>query len=202
MSRSLIIATGNSHKVEEFEQLLKGNPFVVLSAETCGGMPDVDENGKTFAENARLKAIALRRLAPRDAWVLADDSGLEVDALNGDPGVYSARYAGAAASDRDNIEKLLDALKGVPAEARTARFKCVLCLIDHNGSASYYEGSCEGRIATAVSGESGFGYDPVFIPEGYRESFAQLGNRVKSKLSHRARAVQAFNDKSLDLPDA
>ena len=193
MSQSLIIATGNSHKVEEFEQLLKGNPLAVLSAETCGGMPDVDENGKTFAENARLKAIALRKLAPKDAWVLADDSGLEVDALNGEPGVYSARYAGAEASDRDNIEKLLKALVDVPDAARTARFKCALCVIDPKGSVACYEGSCEGRISTKVSGESGFGYDPVFIPEGYDKSFAQLGNRVKSKLSHRARAVQAFN---------
>ena len=156
-------------------------------------MPDVDENGKTFAENARLKAIALRKLAPMDAWVLADDSGLEVDALNGWPGVYSARYAGADTNDRDNIEKLLKALEDVPAPLRQARFKCTLCVIDPNGSAAYYEGICEGCISTRVFGESGFGYDPVFIPEGYGKSFAQLGNQVKSKLSHRARAVQAFN---------
>ena len=191
--KSLIIATGNPHKVNEFEQLLKGLPFEVLSAETCGGMPEVDETGATFAENAHLKASALRAIAPQDAWALADDSGLEVDALNGAPGVYSARYAGAQASDHDNIEKLLKALVDVPTEDRTARFKCVLCIIDPEGSVSYHEGSCEGRIAMQASGADGFGYDPVFIPEGYGKSFAELGNRVKSKLSHRARAVQAFN---------
>ena len=189
---SLIIATGNSHKVNEFKQLLKVLPFEVLSAETCGGMPEVDETGTTFAENVYLKASALHMLAPRGAWVLADDSGLEVDALNGEPGVYSARYAGANASDRDNIAKLLKALKGVPPEARIARFRCSLCVIDPKGLVTDYEGSCEGHISTSVSGNSGFGYDPVFIPDGYQKSFAELGNTVKSKLSHRARAVQAM----------
>lgn len=189
---SLIIATGNSHKVEEFKQLLGDTPFDVLSAKACGGMPEVDETGKTFAENAYLKADALRRLAPEDAWVLADDSGLEVDALNGAPGIYSARYAGLNADNQDNIGKLLKALEGVPAAARTGRFKCALCVIDSKGSVAHYEGSCEGRIATAVSGTEGFGYDPVFIPEGYQQSLAKLGSAVKSQLSHRAGAVRAF----------
>ena len=191
--RSLIIATGNLHKVEEFEQLLKGDQFVVLSAHAFGGMPEVEETGKTFAENAYLKARALKKIVPEDVWLLADDSGLEVDALNGKPGVYSARYAGEGASDQDNVRKLLKALKGVPAEARAARFKCVLCVIDSRGSISYYENTCEGRIAATFSGESGFGYDPVFIPEGYQQSFAELGVAVKSELSHRARAVRAFS---------
>lgn len=191
--RPLIIATGNSHKVEEFKQLLKDDPFTVLSAKTCGGMPAVNETGKTFLENACLKARALEKITPEGAWVLADDSGLEVDTLNGEPGVYSARYAGEEASDRENIEKLLRALKGVPAKARSARFKSALCVIDTQGLVAYYEGSCEGHVAIAVSGESGFGYDPVFVPEGYQQSFAELGSAVKSKLSHRARAVKAFS---------
>ena len=190
--QSLIIATGNSHKVDEFEQLLAGSSFVVLSAKTCGSMPAVDETGKTFAANARLKARALKNRTPEGEWVLADDSGLEVDALNGEPGVYSARYAGEDAGDRDNIKKLLKALESVPTEERTARFKCVLCVIDSEGSVACYEGSCEGRIATTVSGEGGFGYDPVFIPEGYQQSFAELGSAVKSELSHRARAVESM----------
>ena len=190
--KPLIIATGNAHKVEEFEQLLEGSSFTVLSAETCGGMPRVEETGSTFAENAHLKASALLGVSPEDAWVLADDSGLEVDALKGEPGVYSARYAGADASDRDNIDKLLNALKGVPEEARTARFKCVLCVMDSSGSVVCYEGACEGRIASAASGGGGFGYDPVFIPNGYQHSFAELGSAVKGQLSHRARAVAAF----------
>ena len=189
---SLIVATGNPHKVSEFEQLLEGLPFIILSAETYGGMPEVDETGTTFAENAHLKASALRALAPPDAWMLADDSGLEVDALNGAPGVYSARYAGAEASDRDNLSKLLGALKAVSVEDRTARFRCVLCIIDPQGRVVYHEGSCEGRIAIQAFRKDGCGYDPIFIPDGYQQSFAELGTAVKSKLSHRARAIEAF----------
>ena len=187
---SLIIATGNAHKIEEFELLLKGLPFEVVSAKTCGGMPDVDEDGSTFAANAQIKAEALRKLAPTDAWVMADDSGLEVDSLDGAPGIYSARYAGVDASDQDNVVKLLDALKDVPKVARTARFRCVLCVIDHDGYITQYDGCCEGRIDTEVHGDGGFGYDPIFIPNGYSESFAQLGDAVKSQLSHRAKAVE------------
>ena len=187
---SLIIATGNAHKVEEFELLLKGLDFDVVSAKSCGGMPEVDENGETFAANAQLKAEALRAQAPADAWVMADDSGLEVDALDGAPGIYSARYAGADASDGDNVNKLLDALKDVPKEKRRARFRCVLCVIDHEGYITHYDGCCEGRIDTEVHGDGGFGYDPIFIPDGYTESFAQLGDEVKSQLSHRAKAVE------------
>jgi XTP/dITP diphosphohydrolase len=187
---ALIIATGNAHKVEEFDLLLKGLPFDVLSAKSCGGMPEVDENGSTFAANAQIKAEALRKLAPVDAWVMADDSGLEVDALEGAPGIYSARYAGPDASDHDNVVKLLDALKDVPKAERTARFRCVLCVIDHEGYITHYDGSCEGRIDTEVHGDNGFGYDPIFIPDGYSESFAQLGDSIKSQLSHRAKAVE------------
>ena len=187
---ALIIATGNAHKVEEFELLLKGLDFDVVSAKSYGGMPEVDENGSTFAANAQLKAEALRAQAPADAWVMADDSGLEVDALDGAPGIYSARYAGVDASDGDNVVKLLDAIRDVPKEARTARFRCVLCVIDHEGYITHYDGSCEGRIDTEVHGDGGFGYDPIFIPDGYSESFAQLGDSVKSQLSHRAKAVE------------
>lgn len=187
---SLFIATGNAHKVEEFQILLDGLNLDVQSAKACGGMPEVEENGSTFAANAQIKAEALRAQAPAGAWVMADDSGLEVDALDGAPGIYSARYAGIDASDGDNVVKLLDALKEVPQSQRTARFRCVLCLIDHEGYMTHYDGTCEGHIDTKVQGDSGFGYDPIFIPEGYSESFAQLGDSVKSQLSHRAKAVQ------------
>ena len=190
--RPLIIATGNPHKLDEFRQLLSNSPIVVQSADVCGGMPAVEETGATFAENAFLKARALREIAPRNAWVLADDSGLEVDALEGAPGVYSARYAGPDAGDSDNITKLLRALQEVPAPERSARFKCVLCVIDHNDTATYFEGHCEGQIALETSGKQGFGYDPIFVPNGYQQSFAHLGSKVKSQLSHRAKAVQAF----------
>lgn len=185
----LIIATGNVHKVEEFKVLLTGSIFNVVSAQTCGGMPTVDESGSTFAANAQLKAAALRVQAPANAWVLADDSGLEVDALNGAPGIYSARYAGAEASDPDNIEKLLHALKNLPQAARSARFRCALCVIDHSGDIRHYDACCEGRIDTKQHGNQGFGYDPIFIPNGYSQSFAQLGDSIKSQLSHRAKAV-------------
>lgn len=121
---------------------------------------------------------------------MADDSGLEVDALDGAPGIYSARYAGEDASDHDNLVKLLDAIKNVPKEKRTARFRCVLCVIDPEGYTTHYDGSCEGRLDVEVHGDRGFGYDPIFVPDGYSESFAQLGDEVKSQLSHRAKAVE------------
>lgn len=186
---SLIIASGNPHKVEEFEQLLDKINFKVISAKSCGGMPEVDENGGSFVANAQIKAEALRAVAPKEAWVLADDSGLEVDALDGAPGVYSARYAGSDASDAENVAKLLNALDGLAQEKRTARFRCVLCVIDDSGLISHYDGSCEGYISMAPAGDNGFGYDPVFVPKGYDQSFAQLGDIVKGELSHRAKAA-------------
>lgn len=188
---TLILATGNLHKVEEFAKLFEDCDVTVVSANTCGGMPLVDEDGSTFAENAQIKANALHSVMPNDgAWVVADDSGLEVDGLNGAPGIYSARYAGTGAKDSDNLAKLLKALNDMPADLRRARFRCVLCVIDNKGSTAFYEGSCEGHIATEIYGEGGFGYDPVFIPDGYSQSFAQLGSELKNRISHRARAVQ------------
>ncbi len=195
----LIIASGNAHKVEEFEQLLDGINFEVSSAEVCGGMPDVDENGGSFVANAQIKAEALRAIAPKEAWVMADDSGLEVDALDGAPGVYSARYAGEGATDEANVAKLLEALGDLPREQRTARFRCVLCVIDEIGLITHYDGSCEGHIATVPTGDSGFGYDPVFIPEGYNKSFAELGEAVKGQLSHRAKAAEWLKDTLKDI---
>ena len=188
--KQLFIASGNAHKVAEFTRLLAGSGFMAHSAASCGGMPEVDENGGSFAANARIKAQALRALAPDEAWALADDSGLEVDALNGAPGVYSARYAGAGASDRENVEKLLHALESAKSPARAARFRCALCLIGPKGVMRSFEGTCEGRIARVPSGEEGFGYDPVFIPQGYEQSFGKLGETVKNRLSHRASAVR------------
>ena len=190
--QQLIIASGNAHKAAEFTQLLDGSDFQVQSAAVCGGMPEVEETGTTFVANAQLKAEALRAAAPPGAWVLADDSGLEVDALDGAPGIYSARYAGPDATDADNVAKLLAALSGVPAARRTARFRCALCRIDPDGRIQHFEGSCEGHISDAPSGTSGFGYDLVFVPEGYDQSFAELGEAVKAQLSHRARAVAAM----------
>ena len=192
----IIIATGNAHKVLELEQLLAGLEVRVESAAVVGGMPAVEETGQTFAANALLKAEALRALAPASAYVLADDSGLEVDALNGAPGVYSARYAGPNASDAENRHQLLTALAGAGAgdAPRSARFRCVLCLLGPKGEAQYFEGSCEGSITETERGKEGFGYDSIFMPEGYSETFGELGESVKHRLSHRANAVLALRD--------
>jgi XTP/dITP diphosphohydrolase len=190
--KQLIVATGNAHKAEEFDNLLAGCGFEVVSAKVCGGMPQVVEDGLTFAANARIKALALRTLAPAEAWIVSDDSGLEVDALGGAPGIYSARYASEGATDSDNLNKLLVELAKQPKAAGTARFRCVLCLIDPQGVEQYFEGACEGTIAKTPTGSEGFGYDPVFVPQGHKKSFAELGEATKSQLSHRAWAVAAL----------
>lgn len=185
----LILASNNTHKRLEFARLLGNSGAEVTGAESVGGMPEVDETGSTFQENARLKAEALRPVLPEGAWGLADDSGLEVDALDGKPGVRSARFAGPAATDAANLWKLLACLRTVPAEKRTARFVCVLCLLDRHGKASFFKGTCEGNILDAPMGTEGFGYDPVFQPTGHTASFASLGASVKDRVSHRAQAV-------------
>ncbi|MGC6455861.1 MAG: RdgB/HAM1 family non-canonical purine NTP pyrophosphatase [Coraliomargaritaceae bacterium] len=188
--KQLILATGNDHKAEEFKTLLDGLEIEVLTASACGGMPNVVEDGDTFTDNAELKAKALRCMAPSDAWVLADDSGLEVSALRGAPGIYSARYAGPDSSDEKNLEKLLMEMEAIPEKNRMARFYCVLCLIDPDGHTTFYDGACLGRIACQATGADGFGYDPVFIPDGHDKSFAQLGDAIKNQISHRARAAE------------
>ncbi|MAH39785.1 MAG: non-canonical purine NTP pyrophosphatase, partial [Puniceicoccaceae bacterium] len=150
--------------------------------------------GRTFQANAYLKAAALSQKLKKSHWVLSDDSGLEVDFLKGAPGIFSARYAGAQASDEENVEKLIDALKGLPKRQRRARFRCVLCLIDCHRGLYYFEGACEGHVQLKPKGASGFGYDPIFVPKGYQRSFAQLGEAVKAELSHRAEAVRALSN--------
>jgi XTP/dITP diphosphohydrolase len=187
---TLFLATGNTHKQAELRTLLASarQAWTVESAAALGGLPPVDENADTFAGNALLKARALRALAPADAWVLADDSGLEVDALDGAPGVRSARYAGPNAGDAANNAKLLRELAAVPESRRGARFVCVLALLAPDGSEHLFEGVCNGRIGAVPAGASGFGYDPLFIPNGYAQTFAELGAEVKNRLSHRARA--------------
>lgn len=189
----LIIASSNIHKVKELDALFQGVlPFKVCSARICGGMPLVNEDGETFIENAQKKALALMQIAPSDAWILADDSGLLVDALDGAPGVYSARYAGEQANDEQNVDKLLKVLQSVPVRQRTARFNCALCLINPDGRIMHFTGACEGHIAMNATAGAGFGYDPVFIPKGYAHSFAELGDATKSEISHRALAVRSM----------
>ncbi|HTB62536.1 MAG TPA: RdgB/HAM1 family non-canonical purine NTP pyrophosphatase [Opitutales bacterium] len=191
-STQIFLATGNAHKLQEFQQMFAAAalPWTIAGAAELGGMPPVEENAGTFSGNAMLKARALQKLAPKGVWVLADDSGLEVQALGGAPGVYSARYAGAGAKDGANTEKLLRTLEIIPDESRSARFVCVLALLGPGGEEKIFEGECRGRIGRTLAGGGGFGYDPVFFPDGFDKTFAELGDDVKNKISHRGRALK------------
>jgi XTP/dITP diphosphohydrolase len=184
----LLLATRNRNKVVEIQQALEATDWQMVILSDIPNAPDVEEDGATFEQNALKKARSAARVSK--LWTLAEDSGLEIDALGGEPGVKSARYAGEGASDADRIRKVLDQLSSVPDERRTARFRCVMCIIDPAGNENCFEGRCEGRIAAQPRGSSGFGYDPVFVPDGYDKTFAELGLGVKGKISHRARAMQ------------
>ena len=223
---TLLVATRNEHKVGEIRAIL-GDRSKFLTLRDFPGAPKVVEDANTFAGNATKKAVELARWVAARAegdptkhvdFVLADDSGLEVDALNGAPGVYSARFAAADSGgdgnspDGENNAKLLRLLREVPAEKRSARFRCVLALTpilapsSTNASSvcaadefeiqtELFDGTCEGQIAFEPSGAGGFGYDPLFIPTGHRESFAELGEEVKNALSHRAKALAKMHKK-------
>ena len=188
----LLIATRNAHKTEEIRAIL-GEAWEVgdLNAHPDAASPE--ETGETFAENAEIKAVAAARVF--DGWVLADDSGLEVDALAGAPGVRSARYAGEGATDADNRAKLLAALEGVRGKARSARFRCAMVLAKGGEVLGTFEGAVEGVIVNSERGEGGFGYDALFVPEGHCETFAQLPSSTKNQLSHRARALAKVIDR-------
>ncbi len=160
----------------------------IVSARAVGGMPPVEEDTGTFLGNARKKALALRARLPAGAWALADDSGLCVDALDGAPGVESAYYAGPQGDGAANLRKLLATLRDVPDERRGAHFRCVLLLLGPDGEEHSFEGRCPGRLLREARGGAGFGYDPIFVPEGFTQSYAELGDDVKNRISHRARA--------------
>ena len=184
---SLLIATRNSHKAEEIAAIL-GDSFQVDDLSALPDAPVVEETGKDFLENSSLKAVAISQISP--SIVLADDSGLEVDSLRGAPGVYSARYAGEGSDDATNNRKLLSELAGAVGTDRTARFRCVMVLALSGKVLAHFEGTVEGRILAAPRGSAGFGYDPLFVPDGDDRSFAELGPEVKNGMSHRARAVE------------
>lgn len=225
MNATFLIATRNAHKVGEIRAIL-GSEYRYLTLDDFPGAPKVIEDVGTFAGNATKKAVELAKwlsairpsaLAPRPFFVLADDSGLEVDALNGAPGVHSARFAALDSGkdenskDSDNNAKLLRLLKDVPSEKRMARFRCVIALTPVELEAQdakletpaspvcyadelemqteIFDGACEGRIDFAPRGQGGFGYDPLFIPNGFEQSFAELGEDVKNRLSHRSKAL-------------
>lgn len=186
----LYLASGNAHKAAEFAALaaVEGLPVEVRSAREAGGMPPVVEDAGTFSGNARKKARALQALVPAGAWVLADDSGLCVAALRGAPGVESAYYAGPQGDSAANLGKLVAAMTGVPVERRQAYFLCVLVLIDPQGNEHAFEGRCEGALREVPAGGAGFGYDPLFVPAGATQTFAELPEAEKNALSHRGRA--------------
>jgi len=215
--KTFLIATRNAHKVGEIRAIL-GGEFQFLTLNDFPGAPAVVEDATTFAGNATKKSVELAKwLAPRlephatGRFVLADDSGLEVDALNGAPGVHSARFAAVDhlkdgnTPDADNNAKLLRLLREVPAAQRTARFRCVIaltpvepepvassspvCAAGYDPGTVRFDGACEGRIDFALRGQGGFGYDPLFIPNGFEQSFAELGEATKNQLSHRAQAL-------------
>ncbi|HSY74156.1 MAG TPA: non-canonical purine NTP pyrophosphatase [Dongiaceae bacterium] len=231
---TILIATHNAHKAEEIRAIL-GAQFQFLTLNDFPGAPKVVEDADTFAGNATKKAVTLAEWLARNqdpeskiqnGFVLADDSGLEVDALGGKPGVHSARFAAldraadgspANSSDLDNNKKLLRLLKNVPSEKRTARFRCVIafmfvprgrientspvCFADElELQTQLFDGVCEGKILFEPHGQNGFGYDPLFVPDGFTQTFAELGEDVKNKLSHRAKALDKLRNYFSKLP--
>jgi len=184
----LLIATHNKGKLRELTELLGAVPYDLVSLDDLRIDCDVEETGSTFEENAVLKAETYRQLA--DVMTLADDSGLEVDALGGEPGVLSARYAGPDATDAERVEFLLDKLAGTDPETWLARFRCVIAIAKPNGPTTLYSGFCEGRIVSEPRGENGFGYDPVFLFPDIGLTMAELSNERKNSVSHRAKAAR------------
>lgn len=187
----ILIATKNKGKIKELKGLLKNSPITLRSLGEFPDIIEVEETGETFAENAILKAKSYA--LQTGLWALADDSGLEVEALGGKPGVLSARFAGEGekSSDEKNIIKLLEELAKTKNVGRFARFFCAMAISDENGDIKFLaEGICNGKIAVSPSGTNGFGYDPIFVPEGFEQTFGELSDEIKQKISHRARALE------------
>lgn len=195
----IVVATRNKKKLEELKSLLSDMPIDVLSLLDFPNLPETPETGNTFAENAELKAKAAAQATGRIA--LADDSGLEVDALGGQPGILSSRFAGPEATDREKYMRILDLLEGVPDEERTARFKAAVAIATPEGETVLVEGTCEGRIAREPRGENGFGYDPIFYLPDLGLTMAQLPASEKNRISHRARALQSAKKVLRELLD-
>lgn len=188
--KEIVFATNNRHKLEEVREILSKS-YKVLSLKDIGCFDEIPETAETLEGNALIKAKWVFDKYGFDCF--SDDTGLEVDYLNGAPGVYSARYAGENATFKDNYLKLLDALSSAGDSERIARFRTVICLIK-SGESFYFDGIVEGKIATYISGDQGFGYDPVFIPNGYQETFAEMGMELKNRISHRALATEKLVD--------
>lgn len=200
----MVLATRNPHKIEELLRMLDAPGVAFEDLRSGPAVAEVEEDGATYAENAIKKARAVADA--RGLPALADDSGLEVDALGGAPGVRSARYAGEKATDAENRAKLLAALRGVPEERRTARFRCAIAIAIPSGSTMTVEGVCEGTILQGERGSGGFGYDPLFVPAGERETFAEMSDSKKDSLSHRGvamrHAIEVISGLVLDTPSS
>ena len=190
--KELLVASGNKGKLREFAELLQGVVETILSPADFPELPEVEEDGDTFEANAVKKARSAAILTGKP--VLADDSGLAVDHLDGRPGVYSARFAGEGAKDADNNALLLKELDGVPSERRGAAFHCVIALCQPDGSCQTFDGMLEGVILEAPRGEGGFGYDPLFLVPGYGQTFSELPFEIKNAISHRGRAMQQLKE--------
>jgi XTP/dITP diphosphohydrolase len=189
---TILLATRNKHKTREIQQML-GDGVLVVDATQVEGLPEIEETGVTFEGNSKLKAEGISRVI--EGLVLADDSGLEVDALGKEPGVYSARYAGIGCTDEMNTSLVLEKMVGVPDEQRNARFRCVLAVAEKGKTLATFDGSVEGILATEVKGGGGFGYDPIFMPlidGAYEKTFGELSSETKHTMSHRSRALQQF----------
>ena len=194
--KKIIFATGNQDKMKEIREILSDSELEILSMKEAGIQTEVVEDGKTFEENALVKASAIAREVSGEDWVvLADDSGLEVDYLNKEPGIYSARYMGEDTSYDIKNQNILDRLAGVPKEQRTARFVCAIAAAFPDGEAFTTRGTIEGYIGWEPAGENGFGYDPIFYVDEYNCSTAQLSREKKNQLSHRGKALRAMREK-------
>ncbi|WP_226656461.1 XTP/dITP diphosphatase [Pseudalkalibacillus hwajinpoensis] len=195
--RKLLIATQNEGKVKEFKRRFESAELSVLSLLDIENAPDVAETGSTFAENAVLKAEAIMKLTNQP--VIADDSGLVIDALDGDPGVYSARYAGPEKDDEANIDKVLQEMKDVPKEKRNASFHCLLAVAIPGQNTEIFSGTCNGMITYERSGSYGFGYDPIFYVPSYDKTMAELSPEEKNAISHRGQALDRLEEAFKEL---
>ncbi|WP_078430186.1 XTP/dITP diphosphatase [Alkalihalobacterium alkalinitrilicum] len=191
--KEIIVATKNKGKVKEFEAILGQLGYTITSLFDYPDIPDVEETGETFVDNALLKATTIANHLQKP--VIADDSGLIVDALDGRPGVFSARYAGESKNDAENLMKVLTEMEGIPEKERTARFHCAIALAYPDGYTECFEGSCEGKITKEPEGVNGFGYDPIMYIEEKQKTMAQLTSEEKNEISHRAKALQQLKER-------
>jgi XTP/dITP diphosphohydrolase len=198
LPKGLLIATHNKGKFSELHKILSPLGLELFDLSIVDAIGEVEETGSTFLENASLKASAYAKAS--GLWTLSDDSGLEVEALGGAPGIHSARYAGEGAGDSERIEKLLSEMRASGSDSRSARFVCAVAIADSAGEIRFMcEGECKGTIAESPIGNRGFGYDPIFVPEGFAESFGELPAATKDVISHRARALEKIIPFLLDF---